>query len=373
MIGSISRLARRDPWALLVLFGALWVCASACSSTEKPWSTSTNQPDPYRQLTPDQIGELRAAIVQLEAGELMPARSALASLKSRAPRDVVAAIWHQEARLAWVTRRAELMLDVTEATHSPREALRDSYRAEAEEAPSPLAYFLAARLEEDELAAQLLLKKAIELDPRMSWAHYALAHVAARAGDWGSARTELERTFELQPDHLPALRLYGWLQAGAGDTESAIAALESWLKRSSEDLLATTAVREELRLDLALAYSAAGDQEKALETLSELSPGWVSEVRRLAALAVMEEGRGDLDKSRRAVASARNADPDSLLPAVQEALLLEIWLGDPEAARQAWERVLDLASRSNELAAGLQRFRAEVHLQRLDRQLASRP
>lgn len=359
----------RLAWALLacVLLGL-----AACSTTPRPWTAPRRGPDPYRLLDAEEARELRDAVRLYEAGDLTASRAAFASLAARVPGDVCAAIWSQEARVAWAERRAAGMRRVTEVRESPRAALRDRYRLEAEREPTALRYLLAARLEEDELAARLLLREALELDPGMSWAHYALAHVAARAGDWAQARDELERTFELQPDHLPALRLHGWLQAEAGDRAGAIAAMEAWLNRASDDWLATERTRDELRLDLALAYNAEGEEDRALELLEELAPGQVEEVRRLAALAVIEEERGDLGAARRAVLAARGSDPEALLPAVQEALLLELWVRDAEEARRAWREVIEIAGRSDDLAAGVQRLRAEVHLQRLERAASAR-
>lgn len=350
----------------LVLLALPWL--ASCSSTPAPWSFRGAGPDPYQRLSPDEVEELRMAVEALEAGDLMSSRSTIASLANRRPGDVHAAIWHQEARIAWIERRSSLIRAGGDSTDSAEETLRKRYRLEAEQTPSPLAYLLAARLESDELAAQLLLKKALELDPRMSWAHYALAHVAARVGDWSTARRELDLTFERQSNHLPALRLYGWLQAGAGDTERAIRAMEAWLDQASKDLLATRATRDQMRLDLALAYYADGDTQEALSLLSELAPGDVDEVRRLTAMAVVEESRGDLTAARRAIDAARVSDESALLPAVQEALLLELWLQDFEGAKVAWTRVIDLAAGSQEVAAGMQSFRAQVHLQRLERE-----
>ncbi len=75
--------------------------------------------------------------------------------------------------------------------------------------------------------------------------------------------------------------------------------------------------------------------------------------------------RGQPDLARAAAAAAGQADPTALMPAVQEALLLELWLKDPWAAREAWRRVLEISAGQSDLASGLQRFRAQLHLERL--------
>lgn len=339
---------------------------SACSSTSRPWSFQAPAGDPYRQLEPEGVEQLRRGIQLLEEGRLSAARDAFQSLVERAPGDLASAVWQQEGHVAWVLRGSRLGAP-RDPDVVPLAALREDYRRQAQAQPTPLAWYLAARLEEDPLAAQLSLQRALELDPEMSWAWYAQAHVAARAGDWLAARQALERTFDLVPDHLPALRLYGWFQAEAGDTGGAIAALEAWLERADQDWLATTRQREEVRLDLALAYQADGQGGSAARLLREIEPGSVDEVRRLTAIAVVEEGRDYVNEALSAARAARVADPSAILPRVQEALLLELWLGDGASARAAWEEVLALTADSDDLADGLQRFRAEVHLQRLAR------
>ena len=56
-----------------------------------------------------------------------------------------------------------------------------------------------------------------------------------------------------------------------------------------------------------------------------------------------------------------------MLPAVQRALLLELWFEDVEGARAAWRRVLEIAASQPDLGAEMQRFRAQLHLARLPR------
>lgn len=358
----------RGARALLGTFFALSFCA--CGSTPDPWTLPGDAGEPYLLLEPAAVDDLREGIEQLERNKLSAARATFAALLAGRPGDLAAAVWLQEAQITIAERRATRMGLDSLGRDEPRSHLRDLYRRAAENQPTSLAWFLAARIEDDGPAATLLLQRALELDPAMTWAHYGLAHVAARSGNWGLAREELDQAFSLDSGHLPSLRLYAWLQAEGGDLERAALAYESWLLHADEDLLATQSTRERVTLDLALVHLADGDEERAAERLATLVPGRVDEVRRLSCLAAIEEARDRIDAALRAASAARDAGPGALLPIVQEALLLEYWRGDLVAARDAWREVLRLSDESLDLAAGLQRFRAELHLERLERTLA---
>jgi len=337
----------------------------ACSSPPPPWTVGEDEPAAprrYETLGVDSEAELLDALELYESGDFDAARSALDALARDEPEDIRVAIWYQESQLAWAedrARRLETPID------QPRQTLRDRYRREADSDRTPLAWVLAARLEDDGPAATLLLERALELDPAMSWAHYGLAFVAARAGDLAEVTAQLERTFELEPDHLPALRLYAWALAQTGDSGKAAEAFTAWLGQSRRDFLATDRIRSAVMLDLALVHLADGDADRAQELIETLDPGSVDEARRLAALAAAQEARGRPMEASEAAAAALRADPEALLPAVQQALLLELWLGDVAGARRAWRKVLEISAGRDDLAAGLQRFRAQLHLLRL--------
>lgn len=81
----------------------------------------------------------------------------------------------------------------------------------------------------------------------------------------------------------------------------------------------------------------------------------------------MEEPHNALAAARAAAA----ADPSAILPQVQQALLYEYWLEQPAEALAAWERALALAEGAADLPAILQRARAQVHVERLGRELAA--
>lgn len=350
---------------LCLLLGlVLW----SCSGTSRPWSSGPAAADPYSQLNPAEVVRLRGAIAEIETGESLTARETLKKLVSVAPRDLPSALWYQEARLVSREDRARRFGTGAAVSRTPQAELRDEYREFAEADPTPLGYFLAARLEEDALASRLLLDKALALDPGMLWAHYSLAYGAARGGDWSTARQELDTVFEQDPTHLPSLRLYAWLVAEAGDASAAIDAFEAWLERAPQDLLAGPRTRDRIRFNLALAYNADDSPKRALKLLDELELSTIEPVRLQAARAVAFQNRGQIAQARSAALAGRRADRDALLPAVQNALLIELWIEDKRAARRAWQEVIELAKANDDMAAGLQQFRAEVHLQRLERE-----
>lgn len=352
MGGSAARRAR-------LLAAAMALLLVACLGSGRPWDAEQVTVDPYQTLGEAGRSELRAAIGALEGGRLGEAAEACGRLTRLHPDDLPTAVWAQEVLVATYGRRAG------EAGPEALGGLRDRYLREAEESPGALAWYLAARLDGDAHAARRLLREALAVDPGMTWAHYGLAHVAAREGEWAVARAELERVFEADPGHLAALRLFGWLEARTGHLDRATEALEAWLVRADLDLLATRAVDERVRFDLALCHLADGRSERALELLDDLEGSRVPRSRRLSARAVALQDLGRIVEARAAARSARRADRDAVLPAVQDALLLELWLRDRDGAIEAWEEVIERAARDDDLAAGLQRFRAEVHLERL--------
>jgi tetratricopeptide (TPR) repeat protein len=339
----------------------------ACGGALRPWSIFQAQEDPYQTLNAPQLARLRRGIVSFEAGALSEAQGQFEQLVEIRPKDLAAAVWYQELRLALREKRNARFDEIGGSSRGAQAELRDSYRAEAEARPTAMAYYLAARLEGDFLAANLLLRKALELDPKMAWAHYGMAYGAAREGEWALAREHLTLGFELQPNHLPSIRLFGWLQAQVGDVESAVTAFEAWTEQAEEDAFAGQGTLDRVRFDLALAYTSEESWSAALEILEQLEESTVKASDRWASVAVAYQGRGELEEAHEALLAGRQADPYALLPAVQNAMLLELWMEDREGALRAWRKVLELAIANDGLDSILQQFRAEIHLQRLER------
>jgi Tfp pilus assembly protein PilF len=247
----------REPhsWVARLLAWGLLACCAGCAGPERPWVGVVDEgPRAHEAISAATLDEVREGVREFERGDFEAARQTFGRALREAPDDLRVAIWLQDATLVSAEARAVRLGLSTTSTTSPRAQLRRSYRTQAESKPSAFAFLLAARLEDDQRAAELLFERALELEPGLAWAHYGLAHSAARGGDWGRAREELLRTFELDPAHLPALRLFAWAQATAGELDQAILAYEAWLERADEDLLVTESQRHALRLDLALAY-----------------------------------------------------------------------------------------------------------------------
>jgi tetratricopeptide (TPR) repeat protein len=355
---------RRGALVLLAL------CATACGSTpggpdyKAAWSAEP-------ELTGSDLDRLAAALAELEAGRSEPARDALRVLATRRKDVFLLQRWLQDAELAVAEERASFVASAgDEERPDPLIELRELYRERAEETGDAIDLLLAARIEDDAPAALHLVDRALAADPNKAWAWYGRAHISVLLGSWKEARAALRRCLELNPRHLPALRLSAWIQAEAGSRDAAISELESWLSIAANDPTLGAGVFEEAQLDLALLLVQEGESSRALALLESLAEADVDPLRRYTALAAAREARGDYLDALEAINLARDQDPSALLPVVQEALLIERHFGDPGRALKAWRLALELSRQQKDLGAVLQRTRAEVHIGRLERRVA---
>lgn len=281
---------------------------------------------------------LRDGLALSSSGLDDQARLALEALAREWPENVPVGAWLQEVEL-------ELALAHAQAEGRPAEEaadeMRAAYRLRADARPSPTALVLAARLEPDPPAAQRLLELAVELDPACVPAQHGLAHVLLRDGDYEAARAAITRALEWDPSHLPSLRLHGWMLLQAGRREEGIPVLRAFLEASDGDPRIPLRLRAATRLDVAIALLADGHAEEAEAELDALASALVEVERNLGARVVIEAQLDRPARAREQAIEAQELDPSAVLPAVQEALLLEQYLDEPEAARQAWERVLE--------------------------------
>jgi tetratricopeptide (TPR) repeat protein len=381
----------------------LSACLVALSFASACWSNPVEHiPDSssaYDVLPQDSRSQFDAARINMQAGRLDLARPVLEELRRENPDNVFVGIWVQELEIAAIrggTPEEASKIDggsgkqpvANDALRSPPSAtpaaaqpsssqesagardramddLRRRYRRAAEDSPSVAKFVLAARLEDDELAADVLLDRAQALDPRCAWVHYARAWFAARGSRWADVRSEIAAAKDCDPGHMPTRWLEAWMLGRGGGVREAISALEGWIDKAKGDLRLDVRLVRESELDLALLCILDGNPKRAREILTALGDTEVDPGRKWSAIAPTEQA---LDEDREALAAAQRAEQASrgeILPVVQQALLYESWLGDPDSAEAAWTRALALARSSSDLGALLERVRARVHVERL--------
>jgi len=354
--------------SMLLLLGA---CGSVAPRWEKSWDA------PYGSFTPDEKELFEQARRAHDDGDLPLALGLYDELVRADPENLEVAAWKQEAEIAWLLggatgdARAPVLawLATLMQEDAPIDALRREYLEAARDEPSVTSLVLVARLETDALAARVLLEEAIEADPESAWAHYGRAHALlmerALKNRWSLARRALERALTLEPGHLRARRLEAWMSAQEGASPMATAQLERWLLQSEGDARVDQIERRRIELDLALVYVRRGRDADALRILESLEGRSPERGRRFTLIAgTMAEGdpARALDAARRAQA----ADPEALLPLVQEALLLEHYLDRAEDALAVWRQIVERSSGSPELGSLLQALRGRVELERAD-------
>lgn len=343
----------RSQAAHLILF----LCA-ACATPYPSWKASRD--GVYDELSAPAWASFEAARRDVELGRLRLAREGLARLRRDHPRNLPVGIWLQETEFA-------LALEGGEESASVLEAVRKRYREVADAEESVPNLVLAARVETDQFAALALLERALRLDAESVWAHYGKAHVLARQEEWKGARRSLERALDLDSGHLWSRRLEAWMLARTGRIDDATNALEVWLDRAAEDSRIDAEWLRAAALDLALLYTLGGSPQKTRDLLAEYGASLAAPGRQASLEAAALEALGEPRAALAAAVRAHEAAPDDGLPLVQQALLYERWLDDPERAQVLWQKVLDLAERKKDLSAMVQRARATVHLERLSR------
>ncbi len=329
----------------------------ACGSPRVSWETDWSAP--YGTFDTDLRGAFTAARAEMDAGRLELARTRLATLAQTSPDNLEIGVWLQDVELA--------LLEAAESPDSdPAVALRQLYLQRVSESPSVAGFVLAARAESDAIAAGILLDRALELDPTCAWAHYGKAHSLLRRTElidrWDQARASLSRALTLDPSHLHARRLEAWVLAQEGDARAAARAYEVWLSRSAGDPRARSEDRRAVKLDLCIAWILSGHPREAAELLIDLEGRPEHRPRRLAVLAVALHEMGEIDAALDAARRAENAEPGSLLPVVQQAILLQHNLEDQAAAEARWAAVTEASG--GDLASMLQGLRARVELER---------
>ena len=303
-------------------------------------------------------------------GDLESALTVLGEVFARQPRSISVGAFLQDVQIALLPAIAA----AGQVTPEVRDRAR-RWRERAQERRTPTNLVLAARIEEDALAAKLLLEEALEIDDRCAWAHYGLAHHHAKADEWALAEEFLSLALEVDPGHLPARRLEAARLVRAGAPEVALAALDAWLEHAeddprvpSEQLWSAWFDRAHLLVDLDEPTEALASFERIVDEDWELGS-------RQALLAVIEFGRKRPSQALRAAQQSEELLPDSIVPLVQQALLHDARGGDPIASKRAWERVRAAVAETDEaaLSSMIWSLRALVEIERLEARLPTVP
>jgi tetratricopeptide (TPR) repeat protein len=323
--------------ALLLVFAA-----TACGGTHLDL---TSNPGRYDQLAPEWVEEVRAAREAFEIAEYAVAREHLDEVRRNNPRHIGTETFLQDVQLAALESGPDLEgLAAPARSEEAARLLLEREREGGEETPSVVHLVLAGRLADGE-ESLALLARAVEEDPECIWAHYGTAFRCFAMRRFPEAREAMERARELDPGHLPTMRLHAAMLAAAGDSRLAIRVLSTWLERTLDDPLVSRTARAEALLDLAALHLLDGKGEEALELLARI------EVERLEgparyelALAAAHEAEGEIDLALAAARRAWALDSENLLALVQEAMLIERMDDDPGGEREVWERLLDAAA-----------------------------
>lgn len=340
----------------------------ACGAQGVAWKATWSAPyADFDDRLREEFGQARAL---MQAGRQEAAHARLAQLVSAHPDNIELGAWLQEVELVLLERGVALLPDLAGEGASPEDALRRSYGERVEESPSVAGLVLAARVETDAIAAEIQLERALELDPRCAWAHYGRAHALLRLRHrvqrWREAREALRRTLEIDPGFVRARWLEAWMLAQEGAGRRAVFALDTWLLETRGDPRVTRDQRIAAELDLAQVRILVGDAKGARDLLLTLEGTTLGRTRRLAMLAVAEHELGDHQAALDAARRAEDSTDDTLLPQVQQALLLEHALGDAPGARAQWALVEEAAEGRTDLEAVLQGLRAQVERERAE-------
>lgn len=329
---------------------ALLVCAACSAPSSAPYPESSTRSD---VIDAREIEPFLAARAALERGDARAAAEGFARLLADDPSNVPVGMWLQDAQIA--------LAEGDEA----RRALVERTELAAERAPSLASCVLAARLCADRTRALAWLDRAEALDPDSPWVAYGRAYLSAAAAEWGETRRWLSRALELDPGHPWARWLEAWLLARDGELAEASAVLDRWIATVRDDPRIDARRLAEARLDRAILDAQAGDADSARERLEALRGAPASAGRVAAVAAAIAGALGEWETALARARDAHDAEPNAVLPLLQEALLLDIARGDPKLAEAAWGRVIAATETRGDLVSLLERTRARARLERL--------
>ncbi len=321
----------------------LVLATAACGGTRLSLEPD---PGPYDRLPRADRPLLHEARAAFDGGDLEGAAAALATLAGRQPAHLATRTFLQEVELALLEAGSPVGdLAPPEEPGQSVGLLFDVYRERAEAAPGAVSLVLAARLAGDGEEALELLAAAEEHDPECIWIRYGRAFRLFHMRRYPEAREAIAAARELDPGHLPTMRLHASMLANAGDTSLAIQVLTAWLERTWDHPLVLRPARAEALVDLAALLVLDGDPKEALALCAEVEVDLLARRSRVDLVrAAAHQDRGDLDLALAAARRAWELGSSSLLPLVQEAMLIAQLENDPDGEREVWERLLEAAA-----------------------------
>lgn len=373
MSGALRGVAMRH-----VLVCAVVALLAACGGLRV--EPLEGRPGRYDVLAPEELTLLGEARLAFDDGRLTDARAALADLQARAPLNLFAAALRQDVELAWLGQGGtlehvdkDLAASTLPASGSSAVKLRRWYRLQALRADATAYdYVLAARVEDDDVAALRLLDRALELDQECNWAHFGRAFFAMRQGDVATCRAALDRAIELDASHPRVRRLEATLLEALGHDAEARALLEEWTLAVENDVRVSDAEVVDANLDLAHGDLVARRTPEALERLLALDPvDPQRRARRELLLADAWTSQQRWEESLEALRLARTYQPASYTSWQAEALVLHHGLGDLEGALEAWRSAAEVAAQQAgvDAAAAVVVQQARVEIGRLEKKL----
>lgn len=356
------------------------LCAGACGGPGiAPWEPD---PGPYDRSSAEALEALPA--IDAALAEARPDRvlELLGELAAAEPKNLHLRSRLQEAELLELELGgtiAQLESDLLAAGRTldgePRDRMRRWYALRAEQSGAPEDLVLAARIENDDLAALRLLDEALEADRDCVWGHYGRAHVLLRMGRLAEAEEALAVAIDLDPGHPRVRRLEPALLARFSEPKLARRGLLTWLEETAEDPRVSELERIDAQLELAELELRIEAWGAALGRLNSFAGRTAEqEYRRRMARSVGLEAEGRYEDSLAEARVARERRPQSFRSWVHEALLLEHHLGDEPGALVAWRRAAELAGQRSgsgvDGEAALLGLQARVAVERLTERMA---
>jgi len=178
---------------------------------------------------------------------------------------------------------------------------------------------------------QRLLVERMAGDPLESYWPYRMAEIQVALDSTAQAQTSLDRVLELDPDHEAALLLLSKLYYEGERYEAASSMLQGALDRKPQH-------GDALRMALAINLDALGELEAAEQLIAQCE----EDPQRRRGVETFLSLRGDGYLESRAIAEAAvESDPENASNHNNLGVSL-LYEGDPEAARDAFLRALEL-------------------------------